>query len=535
MISFLNPQLGWQCILGIYSFLASSKFQPWRMWNIAESKIEIQQHPVLFPLDLATALYEKGENIFQPCLICDVDPQAYWKHCSECCEWFQNHPAKDYPRKDRLIPLSLYGDDVCTYKNSEVGSISVISWTSDFSYKNPSLLRYWPIAVFSEHTASEHTYPDIMKVVTENIRDMVDPTCLHSWSSTGYCFMLSSLQGDLKWVHDHYKLHNYRKNNPCSTCGACKVHENPSMQISDFRETAAHIGSQPDLEEFYADLPHEFTLPGAHPSRVLHDSMHSQLLGTGKVANGSCLVFLCESSVWNPFQPSGLYEDALAYSLQLAHKDFLRWKKANKLNVSHPRFTPARVSRKHRMMYACLSSKAAASKAITMWLAVRAVEWAQREAGATETEKLVATCLHSYAAALRIMDESDLLLSTEQAENFYGQVMTHLQTYAYLNKFSRNLQGKATGKNLWMLIVKHHHLHHACRTIRVERINPRSWNLFAGEDFIGRMSRISRVCHRSTVALRTLQRYLALLHLELQNLKSWSALQHEKAKGFDMA
>lgn len=495
------------------------ELEPWRMWNIAESRIETQQLPILLPSNMATALYEKGEKIFRHCLIGDVDPKQYWDHCATCCEWFKSHPAKDYPRKDRLIPLSFYGDDVNTYRNSEVGSVSVVAWTSDFAFKNASLLRYWPIAVFSEHTASEYTYRDIMKKVTDDVREMVDPMCLHSWSSTGYCFMMSSFQGDLKWIHQHYRLHNYRKNMPCSFCGACKAHDNPSMQISDFRESAAHIGSAPDLEEFYDNEAAEFHLPGANVHRVLHDCMHSQLLGTGKVANGSALVFLCESSLWNPFQPAGLYEDALAHSLQLAHKDFIAWKKAMKLSVSQPRFTPARLSRKHRMMFACLSSKAAPGKAVTMWLATRCVEWAQRGDGVTHTEKLVATCMHSYAVALRIMDESDLLLTPEQAQEFYRQIMLHLRSFAVLNKESRGLRGKVVGKNLWLLIVKHHHLHHAGRLVLQERVNPRSWNLFAGEDFVGRISRISRACHRTTVALRTLQRYLALLHLELDNLK----------------
>lgn len=62
---------------------------------------------------------------------------------------------------------------------------------------------------------------------------------------------------------------------------------------------------------------------------------------------------------------------------------------------------------------------------------------------------------------------------------------------------------------------KHHHLFHAAMSVRTERLNPRAWALFAGEDFIGRIRRISQACHKDSVSLRTLQRYAALLHQEL--------------------
>ena len=54
-----------------------------------------------------------------------------------------------------------------------------------------------------------------------------------------------------------------------------------------------------------------------------------------------------------------------------------------------------------------------------------------------------------------------------------------------------------------------------------DRINPRTGTPFAGEDFVGRISRIARARHRSTVSLRVLMRYLALLHLHLERLKVW--------------
>ena len=129
--------------------------------------------------------------------------------------------------------------------------------------------------------------------------------------------------------------------------------------------------------------------------RVLHDCLHSQLLGTGKTANGSAIVYLAETGFWGPFPEQGLYSDNLEVLLRQAHVHFLEWKKANKLQASQPRFTPARLARKTRMNYPVLSSKGIPSKVVTFWIAHCCVEHASRPE-ATDLDRLVATCLHSY-------------------------------------------------------------------------------------------------------------------------------------------
>lgn len=493
-----------------------------RMYNHKDAVIEWQSVPVLFPDDFASALFARGEKAFQQCMLADADAAAFWGHMKTHSAWFQRTPWKDYSRLDKLIPLSLYGDDVQCYKNSEIGTCSIIAWSSDFAYKNHTLQRYFPICVWSEHCSTEHTHEDIMRGVTPRISAMVDGQYIHDWSESGWAFAFSSIQGDLKWIRDHYNLFNFSANDCCSLCGAVKSHEDPSWTIADFRLTAKHVGSHPDLSSFNAGPSVVFSLPGTGPDRVVHDCMHSQLLGTGKVCNGSGIVYLAESSFWNPFQPSGTYPDALEFSLRLAHKDFLGWKKSLKLSVTQPRFTPARLSRKGRQSYACLSCKASPSKAVSMWIAQRAIQRASR-ADASEMDQMVATCLQTYALALQLLDSADLVMTMDEAQRFCNLTLAHLQTYAQLNKRSRALVGRqAVGKNLWILLPKHRHFHCALKVLQ-DRINPRASALFAGEDFVGRVSRIARVCHRSTVSERTLQRYLALVHLELVQHGMWKS------------
>lgn len=552
---------GWVVLFPVRFLRSSNTELTARMYNHAAGREEWQWLSILYPDDLAEAIYAQGEDIFRKCMFGDVDATKFWSHCATHCDWFKNHSMFSYECKDKLIPLSLYGDDVNTYRNSDIGAVSIIAWTSDFGYLNKSCLRYWPICVYSEHCSTdtllflmcsfcyvafvfvtyaayaggvfecfcyghvtsqpkENTHEDIMRCLTDRLKAMCSKEHLFGWSDKGYCYMFSSLQGDLKWVHEKYGLHNFRANACCSTCGALKTADDLSMTIADFRPGASHVGTEPNLDEFYAMDPCIFEL--ATRDRVLHDCMHSQLLGTGKVCNGSALIYLAESGYWGAFptgRGAGKYDDCLETCLRAAHRDFIFWKKVRKIQTSQSRFTPARCGRKNRQQYPALNNKAAASKACTMWLAERTCEFAAR-ADATEQDQLVCTTVHSYALALLLMDETELLMSEERATRFYNLMMRHLQTHALLNKRSRLLVGKAVGRNMWLIMPKHHHLFHAAHRVLTERVNPRAWALFAGEDFVGRVARIARVCHRLTVSQRTLQRYLALVYLELQNLKS---------------
>ena len=487
------------------------------MYNFKEATIEYQDLSVLWPDDLAAALFRRGDRVFRHCMFGRSNPASYWEHVKSHCPWFRNHSARNYEALDKLVPISLYGDDVNCYRNSEVGTVSCVAWTPDLAYGNATLLRYFPICIFSEHCTTMFTHEDIMKELLPRLKAMCDTTNIDfDWSEQGYAFVLSSLQGDLKWVHERYNVHDWRSNKFCSLCACVKDHPDPSMTITDFRMTAHHVGSSPDLSNFNASRSCIFEMEAMSPSRILHDCMHSQLLGTGKVGNASAIIWLAERQFWGPFQRhGGEYGDCLEADLKIAHKDFMDWKKSLKLTVSQPRFTCARLNRRHRGQYAALSCKAAASKAITMWVATRAVEHAQRPSS-NEDDRLVAVCMHSYASMLQLMSDCNEILSDDEAERFFTLSMTHLQAYGLLRKKSAASRGKAPGRQLWLVLPKHHFLMHVASTVRQEKINPKTWSLFCGEDFIGRLGRMARVCHRQNLSQRVLQRYLASLHLELE-------------------
>jgi hypothetical protein len=225
-----------------------------RMYNHAEARVEWQPLSIIFPDDMAAALFNRGGCVWQHTMFGDKAPDevlAFWQHCKQHCDWFKGSKCFNYPVLEKLIPFSIYGDDIAAYKGSETGSVTVLGWTSDLAFLNGSWTRYWPITVYAEYAATEWTYNDIMSHVVRRLHGMFDTEVVHDWTADGYMFVMSSLQGDLKFIRDMYHLHDYRANSFCSACGAQKNNDDISMTLADFRPNAAHATSLPDLSAFH--------------------------------------------------------------------------------------------------------------------------------------------------------------------------------------------------------------------------------------------------------------------------------------------
>ena len=198
-----------------------------RMWDPAAN--EIVQMPVSYidPVSFATALWTRHREVFHKFFfgsMTETAVSAYWSNAAEHCDWFQKHRACSLPPEKwkRLAPLSLYGDDINTFRNTEAGAITIIAFTSDFAHGNSPFFRYSLLSLYAEYTACEFTYNDLMQDILERLMELCNGD--HPWCKQDYGFILSACQGDLKWMNQHYGLHNYRANKCCSLCEVCKVH-----------------------------------------------------------------------------------------------------------------------------------------------------------------------------------------------------------------------------------------------------------------------------------------------------------------------
>ena len=328
------------------------------------------------------------------------------------------------------------------------------------------MLNYHLMTVYAEYTACEHTYSDLLEAAMPHFASLCSmDAVLNPWCRHGIRFILTGAQGDLKWMTTQYGLHPYNRNECCSRCNASKNDINPCKTISCFTDAA--LFEECTHEEWCANHElDEWPIPMVHGVRLerfVHDVAHSQLLGTGKTHNGSCLTYLAESGHFNnanAFPSSGNYASNLHAELRVAFIRFRAFCKRAGLQANQPRFTPARLGRKNRTAHPCLASKAVSGKVISFWLTHEACERATGP-GATFLDQLVATTAWSYTRMLQIMDESKMVLNPEQAEELYDAGMTYLRTNARLRHLSSRCKGKMVNRCLWTILPKHHHLWHA--------------------------------------------------------------------------
>ena len=279
-------------------------------------------------------------------------------------------------------------------------------------------------------------------------------------------------------------------------------------------DNATYMCSKP-LE----DLPIPMVHGGIALKRFLHDTTHSQLLGTSKVLNGSVLTYLIETGDFGAFPRAGVYEDNLASLCRPAFISFKSWMRAHGLSATQPRFTASRMNRKHRGMFPCLASKAANGKRVSFWLASLCNNRARRP-GATLLDQLVSVCMWSYCEMLRLFDQCGMVLSPGEASLMHDRGMLHLLTYAHLRLLSSRSKKKELLRSSFCILPKHHFLQHALDEALESLINPGVYNLLAAESFVGCVGRISRKCHRRSVSKRTLEKYICgVLRIRLEQYK----------------
>ena len=118
-------------------------------------------------------------------------------------------------------------------RNSDPGAISAVGWCSDFGRGNEAMLHYFLCTVYAEYCACDETYNDLLIALLPRFQSLcATDEKLNPWCSNGIRFVLTGVQGDLKWIHVQHDLHNYNQNACCSCCDAVKNDPNPYKTIA---------------------------------------------------------------------------------------------------------------------------------------------------------------------------------------------------------------------------------------------------------------------------------------------------------------
>ena len=229
-----------------------------RTWDYKEANMVWTNLAVINPDDLALCLWEQGERVWRHIFFGGQDAGQYWFRIRQT-SWFQDHVAASRNNIDwtKAIPVTFYGDEVATWKNTESGSICAVAWGSEIAFLNSPASRYLFTACFAEQLATEFTFPDLLQHIVERLRRLTDPAFDWPWTRAGYTFIYLSTQGDLKYLSDRFHIHNFRQNAFCDRCHCYKVHENIHFTLGDFSEAAQHWQHPRMHDEWVASTPED--------------------------------------------------------------------------------------------------------------------------------------------------------------------------------------------------------------------------------------------------------------------------------------
>ena len=246
-----------------------------RFTSPATAEIKAVQLPCLMPDEFALKIWSLGEEYFRYYFLGNQNPADLWNHVRGT-PWGAAATAEaGSGGVDKLIPITFYGDEIYTYKNTDCGVIVVLAWGADYvTAALGPLDRYFLITGYSQYLQCEHTWPDLAAELTQRFKNLVSLTHW-PWCKKGWKFHFSSVTGDLKWIKDHFQMQDYAANAFCSYCPCVKKDAAGRIEhtLSDFRETAAHRRVRVLHENFLANTALQDRALSAYRS-FWHCSIH---------------------------------------------------------------------------------------------------------------------------------------------------------------------------------------------------------------------------------------------------------------------
>ena len=145
-------------------------------------------------------------------------------------------------------------------------------------------------------------------------------------------------------------------------------------------------------------------------------------------------------------------------------------------------------------------------RTILHWICRQASK--QVENPSQELRAHAAGCLSGFVLHL---DSAGAMLTPLQQTQAIDLGQGFLNAYSVLYEF-----GQQEDSKIWFARPKHHVLWHIIQRIRASRANPFfQWANWLEEDFMGKASKIAKMCHPSISGLsRCLQRYVLYLHAD---------------------
>ena len=452
--------------------------------------------------------------------------EFWWEVSRTNPTWFKDHPLRHEILKSpgSWIPAYLFGDDARVGKYKAIlvcHAYSAVGTEGKTCYKKlPAFVRnsvnslgnmtdapLWQANAWSWRCLATNTFPthcNLNKKKLTGWRGRMAGKPILSDGRRGLA--LVGVIGDWMWAADTCALQqNYRKKRGpiCHRCGATVEGE---CNYSDFRDGARHFC----IERFHADYMSAPTTahapitetPGFHIQSVFPELMHGGPLGYCLTASGSCLKELCDEAVFAHRVATGTWLEKLSVQLSAASADFKAWCKLNKVDCSHPRFTPRGIELTTKNNIPSLRAKAWNSLCITRWLAAVAEREAERWSSNSYFADRAAT-MWGLANFFEVCKRSPRWMTERQLAELKVCRDATLLAFRRLSEIALE-----EGSSLWPIRPKMHCFDECHHMAQKSGENPTALWTFQDEDNMRVLTLVAASCHGGTLEASSLEKWL---------------------------
>ena len=505
--------------------LPRSGWQPYFLRLKLSKNTEVVEcsHPVIPLHELFSILWEKPKQRELSLLGPEGErgPGNFWKEALLRTAWARMHPANAHGRLDKCIPLLVHHDGV---HHSQV-----FSWCSQLSKS---------VNVFDQCFMAAHFQDDEMTDVLQSTHREV--ARFYAWSFE--CL----LQGRFPETGMYgEKLEGWRSERAGSELaggwtaafvGICvdgkaagETHGWGAFWSSYFlcdECFASNWPRWPNAPKHLSYLDHQgewkhtirldwpdspwLQVPGFSRDLQCKDIMHNCHIGFGRDVVASTVRHWDESGLLAIWSQRIAGEEPPRRKLWYRCLEFCK-----EHNVSLPRkfdcFSKRGLGETKSVPSATLHSNIKASHVGILLLFLGHIAC---EIPATDASDVAAgIVVHSLATFLHTLSNAPLWLDEETAQRAQTLGMLFLKNLHFLHKHH-------TGYPWAMLRPKVHWFSHTVVRIGRDRFNPLRWSVFAFEDFMGKIKRMSQYSHGTTMSARTVERYMIFVYERLSRRAS---------------
>ena len=360
---------------------------------------------------------------------------------------------------------------------------------------------------------NEHVAESLCKEIAEGFRDLL----VSGVTIRGRQFYaaVAGVKGDMDFHRKYFCLercytHVGKAKGPGFICHCCMASVGGDFPFEDFSEQPKWLESQfkerpwpPNRMPALSNIPFDSRTP---ERMLVPDPFHIVKLGVARDLIGGVVVVLARKGF---FDYPGASKDFVE-RLQRAWNCFSLWAQVNK---AHPRlrsFNKGNLNMKNFLSAPWLNSCGSDSMSLLKWLVwfLQLMLQKPRVVGFTSLLDCMLRTCEAGLKMFRLMNSHRLVLRRPCARLLYVTIMRFLRGYRRLSVSVLELKMRA-----FMLKPKTHALHHIGVTIRASLLeghtaifNPQIASVDVNEDFIGRVSRLSRRVNVRVCDLRVIQR-----------------------------